>query len=167
MIKNVDNIIENYPEIYVYVYVYVPSLRPIVWRRRHQFLLVESETSKLTSVQLCAGAASPDISNTLLHIRIQPGNRTGGNKLRCSRSSLCLKEYLSTSDAGHGSLSSARFVRPLAAGEVSVRIDTYLSAGGLASLTPGRESPRGLCWESEVTPESLLSHRTQVISSSE
>ena len=57
--------------------------------------------------------------------------------------------------------------RPLAAGEVSVRIDTYLSAGGLASLTPGRESPRGLCWESEVTPESLLSHRTQVISSSE
>ena len=23
MIKNVDNIIENYPEIYVYVYVYV------------------------------------------------------------------------------------------------------------------------------------------------
>ena len=146
---------------------HLPSLRPIVWRRRPQLLLVEAETSNLTSVQLCAGAASPDMSNTLLHIRIQPGNRTGGNKLRCSCSPLCLKECPSTSDAGHGSLSSARFVRPLAAGEVSVRIDTYLSVGGLASLTPGRESPRGLCWESEVTPESLLSHRTQVISSSE
>ena len=34
--------------------------------------------------------------------------------------------------------------RPLAAREVSVRIDTYLSVGGLASLTPGRESPQGL-----------------------
>ena len=33
MIKNVDNIIENYPEIYVYVYVYVYVLDGMVQKR--------------------------------------------------------------------------------------------------------------------------------------